>query len=120
MTASRTRRTAPCADAAAPRRNRAAAITGAAFVVLIVATWALRPLTFVYPCCAPCLVAPNTGLTVSSMSSMTSPVTAGQQLGHHLSQPDQGPRGDRIELADVAEGEAAQERSQTSTGRARR
>ena len=47
VTASRTRRTAPCADAAAPRRNRAEAITGAACVVLIFATWALRPLTFV-------------------------------------------------------------------------
>ena len=47
MIASRTRRTAPCADAAAPRRSRAATITGAACAVLIVASCALRPLTFV-------------------------------------------------------------------------
>ena len=42
--ASRTSRTAPCAEDAAPRRSRAAAITGAAAAVLRVASCALSPL----------------------------------------------------------------------------
>ena len=41
--ASRSMRTAPCAEGAAPRRNRVAAITGAASAVLIVASWAFSP-----------------------------------------------------------------------------
>jgi len=45
--ASRIIRTAPWAEAAAPRRSLVAAITGAASGVLIVASWALSPRTFV-------------------------------------------------------------------------
>ena len=41
--ASRSIRTAPWAEGAAPRRSRVAAITGAASGVLIVASWALSP-----------------------------------------------------------------------------
>ena len=41
--------------------------------MLIVASCAFKPFTRVYPCWAPCLAAPNTGLTVSSMSSITVP-----------------------------------------------
>ena len=46
-TASRIIRGAPLPDATAPRRSRAAAITGADDGVLIVATWALSPRTLV-------------------------------------------------------------------------
>ena len=45
--ASRIIRTAPWADGAAPRRNRVAAITGAASAVEMVASCAFNPRTFV-------------------------------------------------------------------------
>ena len=51
-------RAAPCPLAAAPRRSRVAAITGAARSVQMVASWALMPRTLVYPNCAPCLEGP--------------------------------------------------------------
>ena len=66
--ASATRRAAPLAQFAAPRRSRVAAITGAETGVETTASNAFRPLTPEYPDPAPCLAYPYVALTVSSMS----------------------------------------------------
>lgn len=100
---SRSIRTAPVAECAAPRRNRVAAITGAACAVLIVASWALSPGSW---CSRTALLLTRAvdGLDGVINVDHRALIQPGQQPGL-LDPAQQCPAGHRVQLPDMTERE---------------